>query len=81
MQRVEGLPNGQAGVQQHHLARLGDELVAAVPAQEVPHPIPRVCRLIRLRGMRPGMPAFSCAHARSPALDCFFDRDVFFLEI
>ena len=50
VQRVEGLPDGQAHVQQHHLARLRDELVAAVPAQELAHPIPRVRRLVRLRG-------------------------------
>jgi hypothetical protein len=35
VQRVEGLPDGQVHVQQHHLAALWDELVRGVAVQEV----------------------------------------------
>jgi hypothetical protein len=49
VQSMEGLPDGEAHVQDDDLARLWDELVAGVALQEGAHLVPRVPWLIRLR--------------------------------
>lgn len=54
VQRVKGLANRQRAVQQHHLARLGDELVHGVRRQELPHLPPRVVWVVGLRVVRTG---------------------------
>lgn len=65
MEGMEGLADGQAHVQNYHLARLRDKLIAGVAVEEGSHFVPRELWLLRLHN-RTAFRRGLCSHTSAP---------------